>query len=133
MASPIWLDLQALRWWRLLGLCLICSIVFLSLQANPMELSRVEMGDKWAHLLAYGVLMAWFGLIVHRRWQWLPAVLFVLLGVGLEFIQGLTGYRYFDMADMLANALGVMLGYWLCATRFRYFLSHLESRFLPSS
>ena len=40
------------------------------------------------------------------------AVAFITMGVALEFLQGMTGYRTFDVFDMLANAVGVALG-WL--------------------
>ena len=39
---------------------------------------------------------------------------FVALGVGLEFVQGLTDYRTFEVADMVANAIGVLLS-WISA------------------
>ena len=34
---------------------------------------------------------------------------FIAMGIALEFIQGMTGYRTFDLLDMLANAAGVLL------------------------
>ena len=33
------------------------------------------------------------------------------MGVALEFIQGWTGYRTYDPFDMLANTIGVALGW----------------------
>jgi hypothetical protein len=42
------------------------------------------------------------------------AALFVALGVGLEFAQRATGYRVFEVADMMADALGVAIG-WVAA------------------
>jgi hypothetical protein len=35
---------------------------------------------------------------------------FVAMGIALEFLQGMTGYRTFDPLDMLANAVGVLGG-----------------------
>jgi glycopeptide antibiotics resistance protein len=32
------------------------------------------------------------------------------MGVGLEFVQGWLGYRTYDVLDMAANTLGVLLG-----------------------
>jgi VanZ family protein len=34
----------------------------------------------------------------------------ILLGVGLEFLQLMTGWRDFEVADMFADAIGVCLG-----------------------
>ena len=32
------------------------------------------------------------------------------MGAGLEFAQGMTGYRYFEYGDMLTNSIGVLFG-----------------------
>ena len=39
---------------------------------------------------------------------------FVAMGIGLEFIQGMTDYRSFEVFDMVANTIGVFLG-WAAA------------------
>lgn len=39
------------------------------------------------------------------------------LGVILEVLQGWSGYRYFEYADMLANTLGVFVGLLLATTQ----------------
>ena len=36
------------------------------------------------------------------------------MGIGIEFLQRMTGYRTFDVYDMAANATGVLLG-WAAA------------------
>ena len=33
------------------------------------------------------------------------------MGVAIEFLQGMTGYRTFEVADMIANAIGAALGF----------------------
>jgi VanZ family protein len=86
------------------------AIVWLSLTPSPPQLD-VAGGDKLEHFLAYGVLMFWFGVLyrsVRARIGW--ALFCVALGVALEFAQGATGYRSFELADMAANALGVLAG-----------------------
>ena len=42
------------------------------------------------------------------------ATLWIAMGVGLEFVQGQLGYRIFEVYDMLANTLGVLIG-WACS------------------
>jgi glycopeptide antibiotics resistance protein len=49
---------------------------------------------------------------VERRWR--LAVAIVLLGIGIELLQGLTPNRQPDVLDALANSGGVLLG-WLAA------------------
>ena len=41
---------------------------------------------------------------------WMGLGLGLALGVALEFMQGWTDYRTFDVADMAADALGVAVG-----------------------
>lgn len=33
---------------------------------------------------------------------------FVAMGIAMEFLQGMTGYRTFELLDMLANTIGVL-------------------------
>jgi VanZ family protein len=90
------------------------AIVWLSLTPAP---PRVDFayGDKLGHVAAYGLLMFWFCQIYQAR----PARIgyglgFIAMGIGLEFVQGALGYRAYDLFDMYANSLGVLLG-WAAA------------------
>ena len=40
----------------------------------------------------------------------------IALGVALEFVQRATGYRSFELADMAADALGVLIGWGISAS-----------------
>ena len=40
------------------------------------------------------------------------------MGIGLEFLQDLSGVRFYEVTDMLANGLGVLLAWGLSATKF---------------
>jgi glycopeptide antibiotics resistance protein len=46
--------------------------------------------------------------------------------VALEFLQGLTDYRTFDTADMIANATGAALGWGLAQTPLKNALEWTE-------
>jgi VanZ family protein len=90
------------------------AIVWLSLTPAPPEVGISE-GDKIGHFLAYGVLMFWFAqLYSGRRIRIAFALAFIAIGVGLEFIQAQLGYRSYDVFDMGANTVGVLLG-WAAA------------------
>jgi len=102
------------RIWRAIGVGLVLLVIWLSLTPYPIEIP-VEQGDKLGHLAAYGTLMFWFANLDARLRQRLGyATAFVALGIALEFAQGLTDYRVFEVADMVANAIGVLLG-WIVA------------------
>lgn len=116
--------------WLALGWGWIAAIVYLSLTPHPPEPVRLWGVDKLEHVLAYGLLMLWFSQVYARRTQRLfAAVLLIAMGVLLEFLQGMTDYRSFEPADMLANATGVMLGWVWARTALGHVGRALENRF----
>jgi len=113
------------RIWFLLGWGMVAAVVFLSL--IPLEVDLGNNRDKLAHFAAYGGLSFWFGMLIEGRGRELRiAAAFALLGVALEFLQGLTGYRTFDTADMIANATGAALGWGLAQTPLKNALEWAE-------
>ena len=108
---------------------MVAAVVVLSL--IPVEVDLGEDSDKLAHFLAYGSLSLWFGMIfTGTSRQFGITVAIVALGVVLEFLQGLTGYRTFSIADMIANALGAALGWGLAQTPLKNGLAWIERRIL---
>ena len=113
------------RIWFLIGWGMVVSVVVLSL--IPLEVDLGEGRDKLAHFAAYGGLSFWFGMLIDGRGRELRvAVAFALLGVALEFLQRLTDYRTFEIADMIANATGAALGWGLAQTPLRNVLDWME-------
>ncbi len=53
----------------------------------------------------------------------------ITLGITLEFIQGWSGYRTFEIADMVANGIGAVLGLFLVHTPLGRSLLWLEKLF----
>jgi VanZ family protein len=76
------------------------------------------------------LLSAWSVLIFAKpRSHWLSALSLVLLGVAMELAQGmLTSDRMMDVADAVADALGVALGQLLLPGRARTLLQRLDLR-----
>lgn len=78
---------------------------------------QIEYGDKISHLFAYATLSGWFCQLYTRAtvqtWIFL---LFCAMGIGLEFLQGMGGVRMFEYADMVANAIGAVIGLVLSRT-----------------
>ena len=125
MASSSALQHRAL--WLTLGWGIVAAIVWLSLTPRPPTLP-LEQGDKLGHLLGYGVLMLWFGqLYAAERTRLAYALGFATMGVALELAQKLLGYRTYDAFDMVANALGVALGWGLALASRGALLARLEA------
>ena len=121
-------DLKLRFLWLTIGYGLVASVVFLSLTSNPVDM---EMGlpyeDKVFHAFAYFVLMVWFGQIYHDKFQRnMIAVVFVLMGITLEYLQSFDVNRYSEFADMIANLTGVVLGFSIVLTAAKNTLLRIE-------
>lgn len=118
--------LEHRRLWLALGWVLVLYVIYLSLTSAPVEIPLAE-GDKLGHILAYGTLMIWFSSIFEK---WIPRTGFAIglaaMGMALEFIQGWTGFRTFDIADMAANGCGVIAGWVIAPPRTPNFLRRIE-------
>lgn len=104
-------------YWLHIGWIMVLLVIYLSLTASPPQVPKFQFSDKFEHLLAYFMLMGWFGQLYPAfSRQIISALGFVLMGILLEFVQGWSGYRMFEVQDMLANTTGVLLGWWLTRT-----------------
>jgi VanZ family protein len=86
------------------------AIVYLSLTPEPPD-PGIGYGDKLGHFVAYALLMFWFGLLYRAKSARLAyGAGWLAMGIAIEFAQSATGYRSFELADMAADALGVLAG-----------------------
>lgn len=120
--------------WLGIGLVMVAAIIVLSLITPPDINLPVQSSDKVLHVSAYFVLTFWFMQIIKgfKPSLWL-GMSFVALGIGLEFAQATTGYRQYEVADMLANASGVVAGWLLGRTLLGSLLWHTENLLLGRS
>jgi VanZ family protein len=113
------------RLWTILGWGLVGAVLVSSL--IPLDVDLNEGKDKVAHLVAYASLVFWFGMLYRGMLQQLAMlVAFSALGVVIEFVQGMTGWRSFELADMAANAIGAALGWGLLQTPLGFALEWIE-------
>lgn len=120
--------LQHRRFWLAGGWLFVGLVMYLSLMPSPPEPLSFPHADKLEHGLAYAALALWFCQIYLRRpSRMLVVILLIAMGVSIEFIQGWSGYRYFDIRDMQANSLGAFLGYGLAHTALGRLFVLIES------
>ena len=111
------LGLRYTRVWKSLAWGMLLTVATLTLIPTPLQIRVPFLSwDKAQHSIAYAALMwtflqAWEGSHI-RRW----AILLLASGVGLEILQGMMGVRFMEYTDMLANSLGVILGYGVWRT-----------------
>ena len=110
--------------WRLGVAALVGVIVWASLTPHPLE-NGLDHGDKLNHLFGYGSVMFWAAQLPAPRWR--LAAGFVGLGILMETLQALTGYRQADIYDALANSAGVGVG-WLLASALPNLRERLAAR-----
>ena len=118
------------RVWIALGTLLVVAICILSLMPRPPQIG-VPGEDKVFHILTYGVLMLWWSQILRPfKYRLGMATAFVTMGVVIEFLQGWSGWRSFDPQDMVANAFGVALGWFLFHTPAGALLARVDRALL---
>lgn len=113
--------------WLAAGWLLVVLVVCLSLMPHPPEPLSFKNADKLEHAVSYAVLSLWFcQLYWSAKSRAVVIVALLGLGVALEFVQGWSGYRSFDVLDMLANSAGVVLGVLLALTPLGSALAGIE-------
>jgi VanZ family protein len=121
-------DARYFRLWQAIGVLMVLVVCVASL-SPAMPPPPGLHGDKVEHLIAYGSLTYWWGMLYPERTQrWIACLLFILMGIGLEFAQRATGYRMFDVLDMVANTVGALLGRMAVETPFGRLLGALDRR-----
>jgi VanZ family protein len=114
--------------WMLISWSLVALVFYLSLMRNPPAPLSFNQADKLEHALAYATMMLSFCQLYGSKIARVGLFLaFVIMGVGIEFLQKMTDYRVFEYADMLANAVGVAIGWGLAQTRLGTVLTMLEN------
>lgn len=127
-----WLPQRPLRWrlpWLIIGWMLVGGVVWVSLTPRlPVPDVPLAFLDKAGHFTAYFILMAWYAFLYLRPAHRWIAVALVLLGVALEGAQHISGYRMFEVGDIIADSVGVAFGFLLARTRFERLLQWVEGR-----
>jgi len=107
---------------------MVASVAVLSL--IPLDVNLAAGRDKLAHCLSYASMSFWFASLFEGRARQIGiALAFVAMGATIEVLQGLTDYRTFEVADMVANAIGAGLGWGLAQTPLRNVPDWLERLF----
>jgi VanZ family protein len=95
--------------WKLPFWGLLTVTVWLSLVPVDQLPSAFNFWDKAQHALGFAAL-ALTGLLSYPRQIRLLIPSLVLLGLGIEYAQYLTGWRQGDWADWLADCVGLAIG-----------------------
>ncbi len=104
--------------WRIGAIVWTITIVYFSLiNSNNIPDVKIFSWDKIVHAAVYFILVVLFIFGFKPKANNLIFVLIacILLGVLLEFLQGfMKEGRSADIADAIANSVGVFAGYYVC-------------------
>ncbi|MBI5074989.1 MAG: VanZ family protein [Nitrospirae bacterium] len=110
-------------------MALVAAVIYLSLTDTFLDYLQIENDLKPGHIIAYAILMFYFAqLIINSRIGWFIAGFFVLMGIVLEYLQGMSGYRTFSYYDMFANCMGVSIGFIVSKTPLVNTLEHIDRK-----
>jgi len=113
--------------WLAVGWFGVGLTIYLSLTPTPPQVDLGAYTDKWEHVSVYAVLMWWFcQLRTAASARVITSTALVALGIGLEFAQRMTEIRSFEVADMVAGAVGITAGWLLAAPRTPNLLAWCE-------
>jgi len=100
-------DLKKPRLWFSIAYVVLALVGVFSLIPSP----DIGVSDKSLHFITYFMLSAGFSTLVRfNRSMMLVVIGLIGYGVLLEFLQGMTEYRFMETYDMLANSAGVLCG-----------------------
>jgi len=122
---------QALRYrnrWMGLGWLMLSIILVISLLPLPEQSDAPMHSDKYVHALVFAVLMLWFSGLFSRRQLPQLFLLLAVYGGCMEVLQSFTSYRMMDVGDLLADCLGLLIGWALAQLGGVNFCSWLETK-----
>lgn len=116
--------------WLTLSWAWLLVIIILSLITIPTSVEfSVPYIDKVEHTVSYFILMFLFSQCYSQvTTRLMYAFVFICIGILLEYLQSLTVTRQFEIADMVANSSGVVLGVLLSDSGLRHIISFVDNR-----
>ncbi len=119
------------KWlWLCIGFALVALVFGGSVISIPSAVKSFLIQDKILHTIVYAALMGWFAQIYRHDLARLILVIgFITMGIGIEFLQGMTPTRNFEVLDMVANTSGVVLAWALAYTWVGNVLPWFEQHF----
>ena len=113
--------------WLILGILYIAFIIAGSLLRVPDINISISHSDKVIHFLIYFILVGWFVQLYQKlSSRILILISAIVLGLLIEYLQGMTAYRSFDFADEIANSIGAVSAFLLAKTTFDSILSIVD-------
>lgn len=111
------------------GVAYVLLAVILIASLLPVE-HLPKNNDKVSHFLSYGILSAYWCLVFHAlefKKKINIALGLIVFGGIIELLQGASGYRYAEWADVWANSLGVIVAMLVLPKKAHHWLQSLDA------
>ena len=121
--------------WLLMIVITVIGSLLPSSSPPIQTLELLPLSDKFEHFAMYAVLVLLPALHERRRFILLTVFGAIALGIALEYAQLYSGWRDFEIADMIAGAAGAVLGVAVgiplrCIVSSRFSSGRLGSKFV---
>lgn len=116
-------------WWSL-GLLGVLGSSYLMLTPHPPSVLSAEHADKVEHVLGFMLIYLWFAQLLERRGHHWLVLWLLVYGALIEVLQGLGGARAMELADLLADGAGLLLGWLIARSSVARLLFRIETFFL---
>lgn len=120
-------DLRLVRLWRGLGYAGIAILLIGCLWPQPGVAGGAGI-DKLLHFAAFALLAGWFGAVLGMGRYAAVAAGLAVLGVVIEALQWVTGYRSAELLDWVADVAGVGVGLALARPLVAPCLGYIDGR-----
>lgn len=105
-------------------LAVLAVILFTGLRPDPIP-QAFDQQDKLHHLLGFAALMFTMRMAFAQRQLFWTVVLSLAAALLIEIAQGMLPSRQSSMGDMLANTMGVLLGWAGSTLVYRWYLRRI--------
>ena len=132
MKSIVRSDLQFASRWFFAGLILMSMVMAVSLAPNRVESLEITYVDKVMHMIAFMGLMVFFCGFVEVQLRWLLVLFLLACGGLIEVLQIPVPGRSAEAADLMADMVGIMLGWFLASKWLGNYTIWVENRRITS-
>lgn len=114
-------------WWGI-GWLALALASWVMLMPDPPVTVSMSNSDKLEHAVGFFCLYFWFAQLLDRSRHRVLFVTLLVYGVVIEIIQGYGGVRQMELADVAADAIGLLIAWAVTAGRGANVLLGLENR-----
>ncbi len=119
--------LQYPRAWLSFGVTMLIVLIILSMITIDQRMIPIPYLDKIEHFSAWLVMMFWFTSLYPRYGLIILGIL-LTISLGVELVQALISWRQGSADDLLANFLGLLVGWAMAIANKGLLLKFLDTK-----